>query len=196
MPDARPFTHCESGTAEPTWLLDSRWDGVPRFGLDASSSGIHMSCWWHRTPTMRRWALGGALADLADSAATVTVVIATHGGHGPGSTERRIEAERAISTLGPHIKTVWWNLPDGNLPNAVSEMGEQLLELVDSQTLLIAPVECDGHSDHEAVAAAAEAVARERDAAWCITRSGSGTGPRPTTSTGLGYVRSLHRYGP
>jgi len=109
--------------------------------------------------------LGGALADLAESAATVTVVIATHGGHGPGSTERRIEAEHAISTLGAHIKTVWWNLPDGKLHNAVGEMGEHLLELVDSKTLLIAPVECDGHSDHEAVSASAEAVARERGAA-------------------------------
>ena len=44
-------------------------------------------------------------------------------------------------------------------------MTERISELVDGQTLLFAPVECDGHSDHEAVAVAAEAVAREREAA-------------------------------
>ncbi len=165
MPDARPFTHYEDGTTEPIWLLDSRWDGVPRFGLDTVLQRYPHVVLVAPHPDDETLGLGGALADLADSAATVTVVFATHGGHGPGSTERRIEAEHAISTLGAHIKTVWWNLPDGNLHNAVGEMGEHLLELVDAQTLLIAPVECDGHSDHEAVAVSAEAVARERDAA-------------------------------
>ncbi|WP_428342968.1 PIG-L family deacetylase [Mycobacterium sp.] len=165
MPDARPFTHRENGTDEPTWLLDARWDGVPRLGLDAVLKRYPHVVLVAPHPDDETLALGGALADMAGSAATVTVVIATHGGRGPASTERRIEAEHAISTLGSHVKTVWWNLPDGKLHNAVSEMGERLLELVDARTLLIAPIECDGHSDHEAVASSAEAVARERDAA-------------------------------
>jgi hypothetical protein len=99
MTDARPFTHCESGTDEPTWLLDARWDGVPRFGLDTVLQRYPHVVLVAPHPDDETLGLGGALADLADSAATVTVVIATHGGHGPGSTERRIEAERAISTL-------------------------------------------------------------------------------------------------
>lgn len=165
MPDTRPFTHRESGTDEPTWLLDSRWDDVPRLGLDSLLQRYPHVVLLAPHPDDETLALGAALADLADSAATVTVVVATHGGNGPGSTERRVEAERATAVLGAHIKTVWWNLPDGDLHNAIGEMGERLLELVDAQTLLFAPVECDGHSDHEALAAAAEAVTRDRGAA-------------------------------
>ncbi len=165
MSNARTFTHKENGTEESTWLLDSRWDGVPRLGLKDLLEPHPNVVLLAPHPDDETLALGGTLADLADRAATVTVVVATHGGSGPGSTERRIEAERAIAILGAHIKTVWWNLPDGDLHNSVAEMTERLLELVDAQTLLLAPIECDGHSDHEALAAAAEAVARDRDAA-------------------------------
>ena len=74
MPDARPFTHCESGTAEPTWLLDSRWNGVPRFGLDTVLQRYPHVVLVAPHPDDETLGLGGALADLADSAATVTVV--------------------------------------------------------------------------------------------------------------------------
>jgi LmbE family N-acetylglucosaminyl deacetylase/SAM-dependent methyltransferase len=165
MSNARPFTHRDNGTDEPTWLLDSRWDSVPRLGLDNILQRYPHVVLLAPHPDDETLALGGALADLADSATTVTVAVATHGGSGPGTTERRVESERATAILGAHIKTVWWNLPDGELHNAIGEMTERISELVDSQTLLLAPVECDGHSDHEAVAAAAEAVARQREAA-------------------------------
>jgi LmbE family N-acetylglucosaminyl deacetylase/SAM-dependent methyltransferase len=165
MSNARTFTHRENGTDEPTWLLDSRWEDVPRLGLSGLLERYPHVVLLAPHPDDETLALGGTLADLADSAATVTVVVATHGGSGPGSTERRIEAERATAMLGAHVKTVWWNLPDGDLPNAVVEISERLVELVDADTLLLAPIECDGHSDHEALAAAAEAVARAREAA-------------------------------
>ncbi len=110
-------------------------------------------------------ALGGTLADLAEAAETVTVVIATHGGSGPGSTVRRVEAERALTALGAHITAMWWDLPDGSLQDEIGVMVERLAGVVDAQTLLLAPVECDGHCDHEAVTVSAETVARERGAA-------------------------------
>ena len=165
---ARPFTHRESGTGESTWLLDARWDTVARLGLDAILGRYPHVVLVAPHPDDETLALGATLADLADLAdkvATVTVVVATHGGSGSGSTERRIEGERALAALGAHIKTIWWDLPDGLLHNAIDEMVDRLAELVDAQTLLLAPVECDGHSDHEAVAAAAEAVARKWEAA-------------------------------
>lgn len=162
---ARSFSHRESGTDESTWLLDVRWDTATRLGLDAILGRYPHVMLLAPHPDDETLALGATLADLADKAATVTVVVATHGGSGSGSTERRIEGERALADLGAHINTIWWDLPDGLLHNAIDEMVDRLVEVVDAQTLLLAPVECDGHSDHEAVAAAAEAVARKCEAA-------------------------------
>lgn len=161
---ARPFTHRERGTDESTWLLDSRWDAVPRLSIDTLLRRHPHVVLVAPHPDDETLALGATLADLADKAETVTIVIATHGGPS-GSAERRAEGERAVRTLGTHIKTIWWDLPDGLLNAATAEIAGLLGELVDAQTLLLAPVECDGHSDHEAVAAAVDSVARSRAAA-------------------------------
>lgn len=162
---ARPFTHRENGTDEPTWLLDSRWDTVPELSLDAILRRYPHVVLVAPHPDDETLALGGTLADLAETAGSVTVVIATHGGSGPGSTVRRVEAEQALTALGAHITTIWWDLPDGSLHDEIGGMVQRLGAFVDAQTLLLAPVECDGHSDHEAVAVSAEMVARERGAA-------------------------------
>jgi LmbE family N-acetylglucosaminyl deacetylase/SAM-dependent methyltransferase len=162
---ARPFTHRENGTDEPTWLLDPRWDAVPGLGLDAILRRHPHVVLVAPHPDDETLALGGTLADLAETAESVTVVIATHGGSGPGSTVRRYEAEQALTALGAHIKMMWWDLPDGSLQDEIGVMAQRLGEFVSSQTLLLAPVECDGHCDHEAVAVSAETVARERGAA-------------------------------
>ncbi|BBX47260.1 hypothetical protein GCM10009641_14590 [Mycobacterium cookii] len=162
---ARPFSHREDGTDESTWLLDARWDTVARLGFDSLLEHYPHVLLLAPHPDDETLALGATLADLTDKAETVTVVVATYGGSGSGSTERRVEGEQALAALGSHIKTIWWNLPDGLLRNAIDEMVDRLVELVDAKTLLFAPVECDGHADHEAVAAAAEAAAREREAA-------------------------------
>jgi LmbE family N-acetylglucosaminyl deacetylase len=162
---ARPFTHRESGTDEPTWLLDSRWDNVPQLSLDAIVRSYPHVVLVAPHPDDETLALGGTLADLAETAKSVTVVIATHGGSGVGSTVRRAEAEHALTALGAHITTMWWDLPDGSLQDEIDVMVERLGGFVTAQTLLLAPVECDGHCDHEAVAVSAETVARERGAA-------------------------------
>lgn len=168
MAHARPFTHREPGTDESTWLLDSRWDTATRLALDDVLQHYPHVVLIAPHPDDETLSLGATLADMADRAGTVTVVVATHGGSGPGSTGRRAEGQHALAILGAHIKTVWWNFPDGSLDETVDEIIGQLREFVDGQTLLLAPVECDGHCDHEAVSIAAETVARDRHAALLL----------------------------
>ena len=55
MSDARPFTHREDGTDQPTWLLDSRWDDVPRLGLDVVVRQYPHVVLLRHTPTMKHW---------------------------------------------------------------------------------------------------------------------------------------------
>jgi LmbE family N-acetylglucosaminyl deacetylase len=141
---------------------------VPRLSIDTILQRYPHVVLIAPHPDDESLALGATLADLSDKADTVTIVIATHGGDAPGSTERRVEGERAVQFLGAHIKTIWWDLPDGRLDTATDELADRLVELVDAQTLLLAPVECDGHSDHDAVAMAAETVARIREAALLL----------------------------
>ncbi len=161
MVEARPFTHREAGTDEPTWLLAAGWDDVPRLDLGALIRRCTRVVVLAPHPDDETLALGATLADLGTEDVEVIVVFATHGGQGPGSTPRRIEAERAMATLGAHLRTVWWDLPDGGLPAAEHELICRLAELVDANTALLAPAECDGHSDHEAASRAAEVVARD-----------------------------------
>lgn len=164
MVEARPFTHREAGTDEPTWLLAPGWDDVPRLDLGALTRGCTRFVVLAPHPDDETLALGATLADLGSADVEVVVVFATHGGRGPASTPRRVEAERAMATLGAHVRAVWWDLPDGGLPAAEQELARRLAELVDAHTVLLAPAECDGHSDHDAAGRAAEAVARSSSA--------------------------------
>lgn len=165
---ARPFTHHDGGTDEPTWLLDAEWDEVPRVDL-AEILRIHPRVVLVAPhPDDESLALGATLADLADAGTAVTVVVATHGGGGPGATVRRREGDMAVRALSTRIEVIWWDLPDSGLADAEDALRAALAELVDDTTLVFAPVECDGHSDHEAVARAAEAVALDRSAALLL----------------------------
>ncbi|WP_293004507.1 PIG-L family deacetylase [Mycobacterium sp.] len=161
MTHARPFTHDEPGTDESTWLLDARWDSVARLARDTVPRRYPHVMVIAPHPNDETLALGTTLADLAGGAATVTVIITTYGGGGAGSTERRVEGERALSALGDHILTHWWDFPDGALGGATDAIIDRLSDRIGAHFLLLAPVECDGHSDHEAVSVAAEVCARE-----------------------------------
>ncbi|MCF6385815.1 bifunctional PIG-L family deacetylase/class I SAM-dependent methyltransferase [Mycobacterium sp. MBM] len=164
MTEARPFTHRDNGTDEPTWLLDPGWDDVPRLDLDAITARYPHIVVVAPHPDDETLSLGATLADLSARGADITVVFLTHGGDGPGSTPRRVEGDRAIAALGGRIATLWWDLPDGNLSAAPDALRQRLAGLIDERTVVFAPVECDGHTDHEAAAAAAEAAARQRSA--------------------------------
>lgn len=172
LPDAvvraRPFTHRDGGTDEPTWLMSAEWDDVPRLDTAALLRRYASVVLVAPHPDDESLALGATLADLADAGVAVTVVVATHGGGSPGGSVRRREGDRAVRTLSTRIEVIWWDLPDGGLADAQDALRAGLAELVDESTLLFAPVECDGHSDHEAVARAAEAVALDRSAALLL----------------------------
>lgn len=155
MGEPRPFSHRDDGTAEPVWLLDPGWDTVARLDLDAVLARHPRVVLVAPHPDDETLALGATLADLAERGVAVTVVFATH-----GSTPRRAEGDRAVATLGKDISTLWWDLPDGGLAAARHEMVRRLTDLVDDRTVLLAPAVEDGHTDHEAVARAAEAVAQ------------------------------------
>lgn len=164
MDDPRPFTHREAGTDEATWLLDSGWNGVPRLDLDAIVARCPRVVVVAPHPDDETLSLGATLSDLSARNTDITVVFATHGGDGPGSTPRRIEGDSATAALGDRVSALWWDLPDGGLDSHEDELIRRLAELIDERTVVFAPVECDGHSDHDAVARAAESAVRRRSA--------------------------------
>ena len=164
MDEARPFTHRDSGTDESTWLLDSGWDDVPRLDLAAIIARCPRIVVVAPHPDDETLSLGATLSDLGAQKVDITIVFVTHGGDGPGSTPRRIEGDRATAALGDRISALWWDLPDGGLDGEQDELTRRLAELIDDRTVVFAPVECDGHSDHDAVARAAESAVRQRSA--------------------------------
>lgn len=125
-----PSTHRGPGTSESTWLLDPRWDHVPRLAIDLVMNRCQrvVVIGMHRDDATL--SLGATIADLADKGLGITVVSATHGG----------------------------------LHLSEDELRERLAGLVDARTLLLAPVEGDGHANHAVVARVTESAARETGA--------------------------------
>lgn len=158
--ETRPSAHRESGTDEPTWLLDTGWDGVARLDLAAIMARHPRIVVVAPHPDDETLSLGATLADLSAQAVDITLVFVTHGHGAP----RRIQAGRAVAALGAQISAVWWDLPDGRLDSVRDEMARRLTGLIDERTVVFAPVEGDGQADHDAVAHAAEAAVRRRSA--------------------------------
>lgn len=67
-------------TLESTWLLDPRWDGVPRLDLDTIVDRCRRTVVIAVHRDDAHLALGATIADLAGKGHSVTVVSATHGG--------------------------------------------------------------------------------------------------------------------
>lgn len=165
MADVRPLAHRESGTDESIWLLDSGWDSVARLDLAAITARYPRVVVVAPHPDDETLALGATLADLSAQDVDVTVVFVTDGGDGARSTPRRIEGDRAISALGARISVFWWDLPVGGLDSERGTLSGRLADLIDERTVVFAPVEGDGHPDHDAVAHAADSAVRQRSAA-------------------------------
>ncbi len=161
----RTFSHRDPGTSEVTWLLDRRWDGVPRLAIHELLCDFPRVVVIAPHPDDESLALGATIADLAAHNVPVAVAIVTHGGNDPQSVVRQQEARRAVAALSPLVEILWWDLPDGALADHEDAVAELIAGLVDPQTLLLAPIECDGHGDHEAVARAAQTASRRRKAA-------------------------------
>lgn len=161
MSEARPFSHRDVGTSEPAWLLDAAWDRVPRLDLDAVLVRCSRVVVVAPHPDDETLGLGATLADLQMRGVDVTVVFVTHGGE---ADPRRTEGDRALAALGSGVSSVWWDLPDGALDRVQDQLCLRLTPLIDGRTVLFAPLETDGHADHDTVARVAETVARRQSA--------------------------------
>ena len=161
----RTFSHRDPGTDEATWLLDGRWDAVPRLGLAEVLTDFPNVMLVAPHPDDETLALGATLADLANAGVAVTVVVVTHGSGTGESAVRRHEATCALAELSSRIGVLWCEFPDGALGAHEDALIDLLSDVIDSRTLILAPADDDGHGDHEAVARAAEAAARRQQAA-------------------------------
>ncbi|MCV7192720.1 PIG-L family deacetylase [Mycolicibacterium brumae] len=164
MREPRPFSHRDAGCKESEWLLHPGWDDVPRLDLDAILKRHPRVVVLAPHPDDETLAIGATLSDLAAAGVYVTVIFLTYGGGDPVSI-RRAEGEQAVSALGPGISMVWWDFPDAVLAEHESEICRRIASVIDARTTVLAPVECDGHGDHDAVARAALTAAGERGAA-------------------------------
>lgn len=115
-------------------------------------------------------AVGGLLAELRARDVSVTVVAVTDGEAShpgqPGLGARRVrEQVAAVRELGIVEPIVRLGLPDAGVAARVDEVGEVLAELCDPETMIVAPWEHDGHTDHDACGAVARQVAGDLGAA-------------------------------
>lgn len=104
---------------------------------------------------------GGTLAAHAQAGDTVTMLVMTEGGNGPGDTARRVdEQQRAAARIGADL--LWGGLPDG----AVGAGELAALHVVEAAlratgaTRLYTHGENDTHQDHRAVALLSLGAAR------------------------------------
>lgn len=112
-------------------------------------------------------ATGGFIAAQTAKGVDVTVVAVTDGEHAYIENERlaavrRKEQTCALARLGiPQHKIVRLGLVDSGVTAQEAELAARLRPLIDAETQVLATWLGDFHSDHEACARAAEAVARD-----------------------------------
>lgn len=166
--EPRPFTHTEAGTGESVWLSAAQWDDVARLDLTALLSGVSRVVVASAHPDDETLGAGLLLAACHDAGAQVTLMLATAGeGSHPASRTwtpgllaevRREEMDRALEVLAPGARLVDLGLTDSALDAHEERLVDELTELVDAGTVLVAPWSHDGHADHDALGRAAAAV--------------------------------------
>lgn len=99
--------------------------------------------------------IGGTLGKLAGSGSDVYVIIATK--NGKNGDIRKIEQQKAAKILG-YKKVIFWDLPDGDLPNHKDELKNKLsaeLGKISPEIIFTFDIEKEGlvyhHKDHETV---------------------------------------------
>lgn len=173
-PGLRPFTTNDPGTSEAAWLADPRWDEVPRVDPIALAADRVLVLAAH--PDDETLGVGALVADLTAADVAVDIVVATDGAAShPGSTlwspgrlaaRRRAELDHAARLLGADAHHL--DLSDGDLGRDPAGLLQRLrLALpprAEGSEVVLAPYLYDGHGDHDILGAAAERLARERDA--------------------------------
>ncbi len=169
------FEHTDPGISEEQWWSAPQWADVPILDLPATVAAFRGAVVVSAHPDDETVGAGGLLADLADAGMDLTVLVATSGERshrvfdedsaGQLGTRRRREVEHAISCLAPSARVVHLRLPDSGLRGEVDQLITAIAARTDADTLVIAPWTQDGHSDHDAVGAAAALAASSKSAA-------------------------------
>ena len=114
-------------------------------------------------------AVGGLLAELASRDVSVTVLTVTDGeGSHPGraglTDVRATEQAAALRALGLDDPPVRLGLPDGSVSEHTEQLANALADRCHPDTVVLAPWEHDGHTDHDACGAVAHEVAAAQGA--------------------------------
>ncbi|MGB3829487.1 MAG: bifunctional PIG-L family deacetylase/class I SAM-dependent methyltransferase [Ornithinimicrobium sp.] len=169
------FSHLQEGTSEALWWSAPQWDTVPVLDRAATAASFSKVIVASAHPDDETLGIGGLVTDLAELGVPISVLVATAGErsqHGLGdrarerlATLRRREVERAVSGLAPQARLAHLGLPDTGLHHHEAELMDQIARRVDQRTLILAPWIDDGHTDHDAVGAAAAAASAATGAA-------------------------------
>jgi LmbE family N-acetylglucosaminyl deacetylase len=152
-------------TSEPRWS-EAMWlpffATTPQWEVTARSIVVVSP-----HPDDETLAAGGLMRAVMMRGGDVTVISVTDGENAcPGERylafRRRAELSDALSHLGVAgrgIHVARLGLPDGGVSHYENSLAEVLMALCASRDLIIAPLERDGHADHEAVGRACIRVA-------------------------------------
>ena len=172
------FTHQDAGTGEDAWAA-SGLAALPELPLDAGELAGQAFIVLAAHPDDESLGAGGLMARLRGLGARVTVLLCTAGeASHPGSpttTPEQLAAVRleefggALAHLLPDPDWRFLALPDGKLAGHRPEMQAALQHAIAETTAasglpaeritLVAPYRHDGHTDHDALGAAAAEVA-------------------------------------
>jgi LmbE family N-acetylglucosaminyl deacetylase len=117
--------------------------------------------------------VGGLIAEFAQSNKPVVVVSVTDGEAASVATknlrgQRRRELSEALSHLVPNggLRSVRLSLPDGGVALVQDRLEDALAVEIRETDFVVAPLPCDGHSDHDSVGCATRLIAQRTGAAY------------------------------
>ncbi len=158
------------GTSEFRWLDAFGRRMLPSLRLPTSGRVVVVSA----HPDDDVLAVGSLLAALHGTGLPINSVVATNGEgshvrspplrhgsrrHGSLGHTRRHELQEAYEQLGIEPSVTWLGVPDGEVSVHEEWLSHCLLQMLSSDTVLLAPWRFDGHPDHDAVGRAAARAA-------------------------------------
>jgi LmbE family N-acetylglucosaminyl deacetylase len=164
------FTHHQRTTTEAVWLDSPRIAAMPQLTIEWEALDKLVVVAAH--PDDETLGAAGLLERAARHGVRVEVLVATMGENShpdsPTHTPQRLAAVRAVelrnalTLLAPTAHYTALGLPDGNVESHAQELENEIGSAVTSngqRTMIVAPWSADGHTDHNAVGAAAAKVA-------------------------------------